>query len=226
MYLLRKRDKGMILRRFFARRAIFRSGIVVLSLVFVFVVADVQNRRPSVSLDQLLADNPSFPMQWNSRDTLTSNINWSVSKPFVATQSFLSFPNALRSWSAHDSQDTQYSIEQGVANYQSTFIAWAFDALFPLEQTHREDYGNLVSDVVADDRYPSMWSYKSATADQEAIVCADGNLDSCDIWLYRARYGQYMVSVRFYARTRGSSAATFAYIVAQIDSYVSMQLSK
>jgi hypothetical protein len=207
------------------RRLLVKSGVLVLALIGLTYLVVWHNRRPDVPFERLLADNPTFPTQWIAGTASIAGINWQLSERFtVADSSLLGTSNARRKWLDHSRKDTYFTVDQLMGNYRSPVLAWALDILLPLEQAHREEWGNLLSDEYVVNRYPSTWSYKSSAADRELVVCAEGTPNRCDIWLYRARYGQYILLVEFDTRPIGSNADAFAQIVALIDGHISRQL--
>jgi hypothetical protein len=217
----------MILHFSALRKRKISLGIIVLMLTGLFVYTIWYDRRPDIPLEALLADMPVFPVQWTTGNTSISGVKWTVSEQSTVAPSIFGFPNVQRTWSATiDGTNVGYKIEQVVANYHSPFVGWVLDRLWPLEKANSDAYSNLNSDQSAADRYPTAWSYKSATANHETIICASGAPNSCYIWLYRAQYGQYMMLIRFYTLPRGSDPDTFAQVIAQIDKQMSQQLSK
>ena len=217
----------MILHFSAPRKRNIGLGVTMLILISLFICAIWYNRRPDIPLETLLADTPVFPVQWATGNTDISGVKWTINERLTVSPSIFNLPNVQRTWSATiDGTNVGYKIEQVIVNYHSPSVGWMLDRLWPLEKANGDEYSNLISDQGAADRYPAVWLYKSATADHETIVCASGSPNSCYIWLYRARYGQYMVLTRFYTLPRGSNPDAFAQVIAQIDGYISQQLGQ
>lgn len=148
------------------KKRTIKFGGIVLVLVGCAYLAIWHNRRPDMPLERLFADNPIFPTQWNAGNAFVIGINWQISEPFAIEEpSLFNTPNATRTWSENGRRDVHFRIKQLIGNYRSPLLAWALDRLFPLDHAHKEEWGNLLSDKFAADRYPIAWSYHSTAAD-------------------------------------------------------------
>ncbi|NEE03984.1 hypothetical protein [Phytoactinopolyspora halotolerans] len=72
------------------------------------------------------------------------------------------------------------------------------------------------------DDYPSFNSatdpYDSADADRSQMVCAAGSTESCQIWFYWARYGQYLVQIQYVGENIDEEK--FRQLVRPVDQFV------
>lgn len=204
-----------------------RVKVILVFVVFIcsICVLLLINRRQDVSLDQLLVDQLSAPLPTEIKGEIVSNINWSINEKLVHNNSLAFVPNEHQEWFLNGQSNVNYQLKQQIANYQSPVFALFLDMLFPLERTTEEEYGNLISEDLVENRYPSSWVYESNVADRELVICAEGIPSECNIWLYRARYGQYMVLIEFRAFPYGSDENLFAQLVEQVDKHISSQLN-
>ncbi|HEX6500293.1 MAG TPA: hypothetical protein VF054_14875 [Micromonosporaceae bacterium] len=77
-----------------------------------------------------------------------------------------------------------------------------------------------------DEAIPAKDAYRSPAADRGAVVCGRGSPDRCDIWEYRAQYGQYLLRVTYYGYGDPIDTAHFVRYVATIDGYVASRLGR
>lgn len=185
--------------------------------------------RQDVPLEQLLVDDPAFPRRWNY-GTETIEVAWEerVSHFSLSGQWFRSESNLGRVWTeAGEESDIPFpspNITQFHFRYENALLATVQYLLSRPEITYRDDWPNFSLPYNRERRQPSEWDYRSGFTDQDHIVCAMGTPDGCQIWFYWARYGQYILEVRFFAANQGMNAQMFSTIAAEIDEHVGKQL--
>jgi hypothetical protein len=182
------------------------------------------SRRSNVSLEDLLLDSHSFPSSWHTGLEAVS-VEWETWKAQSSLEpkyAFYSKSNLGRVWGNSSDKDdfpAQY-IAQHLFYYNSPFAAARQHLLSRPEIVYGDDWPNFQLSHNKQNRYPLHWQYESPFADQEHVVCAMGSPNSCQLWFYWARYGQYVLEVRFFAANQGMNAELFTQIVVQIDSAV------
>jgi hypothetical protein len=209
-----------------------RKAVVLLIgvLVPIFFLLVIQgSTRPEIPLAELLASTPSFPETWSS-SMGTVSITWEI-----AHANFSIPPNAAlrsdsnlgRTW-ANAEQDnmpaTSIVTIQQVYHYPNPMKALVHYYIARPEIAEFDNWPNFVIRDAKKNRYPQAWTYHSPYADQEHVVCGIGMPRGCSAWFYWARYGQYLMEVRFFAPSRGISQELFAEIVAEFDTFVGPKL--
>jgi hypothetical protein len=104
--------------------------------------------------------------------------------------------------------------------YSTPGRAWIHYFLSQPEIAYYNDWPNFTPGVMEDaERYPEQWAYQSTSASLETVVCAlgDANSGDCQIWYYWARYGQYLLQIRYFGPGLGISAEEFVVIVQDVE---------
>jgi hypothetical protein len=184
-----------------------------------------RSRRPVVSLEDLLPASPAFPVEWPTGDLEVSHLNWRVTEEDSAlVPNFASSAQTAltRTWSG-DAKVGAPEIAVGIYRYGNPILAAAQSWLSRPERFYADRCLNFTSAGRSEDRYPRSWT-SSDFADAEIAACGIGNPDSCAFWIYRARYGQYVLNVEFWAPNRGMSSSVFFEVVREVDAHLREQL--
>lgn len=204
--------------------------LLVGSIAAVLFLTIQTSQRPEMPLVDLLASGSKFPETWQTIELGTVSINWEI-----AHANFSIPPNtALRSDSnlgntwANAEQDnvpaTSIVIIQHLYHYPNPMKAMVHYYIARPEIAGFDDWPNFAIRDNKKNRYPQAWTYHSPYANQEHVVCGIGMPRDCSVWFYWARYGQYLMEVRFFAPNRGISEELFAEIVAEFDASVGRKL--
>ncbi|MFZ6031296.1 MAG: hypothetical protein ACOYYS_26600 [Chloroflexota bacterium] len=174
----------------------------------------------------LLAD-PGFPATWQVGEE-TAQVNWQPAEtanerhpeaPYAAQQS------ASRVWTDNGQERAAANvwITQRVFQYKTSLeaIAWYYRN-YP-ERVYGQQWPNFTFPENAKYRYPQAWDSRT-TAAQEHVACAMGGFSRCQLWYYRARYGQYVLEIEFFALNRGLDEALFEEIARAVDAHIASVL--
>jgi len=191
------------------------------------IVALLLSSRAMVPFDELIPEDPSFPLDWSTGEMVASSVDWRISErvsrnapdaPFGAASS------DTRAWTDGGEASATPRISVEVLVYANPVTAWLQYSLFPPERAYRPDWPNFQYHL--EDRFPAVWPYSGGFADQEDVACGLGGPESCQMWFYWARHGQYILSIEFFAPSRGASTELFALVVAEFDQYTGIRLLK
>jgi hypothetical protein len=185
-----------------------------------------RSRRPAMSLEELLAANPAFPQSWATGDVAVQAVDWRVTgEDNTLVPNFASQAEAglTRTWRAN-SQEGEPEIAVGIFRYNNPIMAAAQSWLSRPEAYYSDRCINFGAAGRDEDRYPRSWT-PSNFADAELAACGIGRPDSCAFWIYRARYGQYLLNIEFWAPNRGMSSEVFLRVVKEIDEHLQERLS-
>jgi len=203
-------------------RSLLAFGMAVLTAAPAIYGAELwRSGRPLVSLEDLLPVSPAFPVAWPTGDLEVSNLNWRVSEEDSAlVPGFASRAQTAltRTW-AGDAKDGAPEIAVGIYRYGNPILAAAQSWLSRPERFYSDHCLNFTSAGRSEDRYPRSWT-PSKFADAELAACGIGNPGSCAFWIYRARYGQYILNVEFWAPNRGMSSSAFLEVVREVDTHL------
>ena len=186
-----------------------------------------QSGRAKVPLESLLADNPTFPSRWNAEGQ-TILVDWRVSTEVFSFKrgTFYAASSVGRIWTNGGDKISNPQISQSLFQYDNQIAAEMHYWLSQPEIAYGDDWPNFTFLDRYSNRYPSDWSYHSRFADREHVVCAMGAPESCQMWYYWARYGQYILQVEFFAPNQGMDTVPFAQVVEQLDTFVGQRLKK
>lgn len=191
----------------------------------VWLTALWQRRRADVPLRALMAERVTFPTDWDSGEIDVLSADWREAVEFLSSEpedSFHATSNLGRIWTAQGNQSPR--VWQHLYQYDNSIAAaWQYSLSRP-ETAYSDDWPNFANPKNKGNRYPTDWYFHSPFADQEHLVCAMGSPASCQTWYYWARYGQYILSIELWAPSQGMDTATFAQIVAEVDTYIGGQL--
>jgi hypothetical protein len=207
------------------KKILKRIGYLFATLLLSIFVVFSLDYQPKIPLKSLLVNAPLFPTQWNNKFNGVVTVQWMLTRDTFSSQQgagFASTANLGRTWNNGDSQSTPQIIQQ-IFKYRHSIVATIGYFVSKPEIIYSHKWPNFTFKGNYQHRYPSNWNYKSTRADQEHIVCAMGHLDSCQLWFYWTRYGQYILEVRFFAPNEGMDSDTFAKITEQIDTYITNQ---
>jgi hypothetical protein len=197
--------------------------LLITGVATIFFLTIQRTQRPEKILMDLLPSHPTLPERWESSWQSVS-VEWKSPKAYFsapANNAFWSDSNIGKSWT---NADTSIVVSHRIYHYPSPLRAMIQYYLSRPEVAYGNNWPNFAIRENRINRYPDAWVYQSHFADQELVVCAMGPPEECQIWFYWARYGQYLMQVRFFAPNRGISAELFAQIVAQFDPYVGEKL--
>lgn len=201
---------------------------VLVFLVLLYGMTILQSWRPEVPLDKLLVEAPNFPTDWSTGEIEVASVEWETSQDalsFEPNNAFYSQSNLMREWTDGGERAVTPRISQHIYRYNNPLKATQQFWLSRPDVAYRHRWPNFTSSKHDDfEQYPSNWDSKSSLADKENLVCAMGSPKNCQVWYYWARYGQYLLSVEFFAPNQGIDAALFFQIVTQIDAYVGQRL--
>lgn len=181
--------------------------------------------RAIVPLDELIPEDPSFPLGWSTGEMVASSVDWKISERVTRNA-----PDALfgagssetRAWTDGGGTSATPRIWVDVLVYANPLAAWLEYSLFAPERAYRSDWPNFQYHL--EDRYPAAWPYSGGHADQQHVACGLGGPGSCQMWFYWARHGQYILSIEFFAPSRGANTELFALLVAEFDLYIGKRL--
>lgn len=176
-----------------------------------------------ISLESLLIDDPKSLNVLASGDNgwrlAVAAFNTSSTTPYYAAAS------SSRVWSANGRVDGIPSLTQSVYSYDNPVRASVHYILASPEIVYRNKWPNLYFSDLYSERYPADWRYRSDFANQEHVICGIGKIESCQLWLYWARYDLYILSITFFGPSRGIGASSFQKVVSEIDAYVGPKIS-
>lgn len=186
-------------------------------------------RRPDVPLDRLLFNGADFPSQWQYGQS-TIKVDWEIKRESssYSYDRFRSNNNLGRVWASAKDPVYDPASTPRIVEYMFYFDSPAKAAvqyfLSRPEFVYRDDWPNFDRAGYRKNRYPSSLTYESPHADQEHLVCAMGSPEACQLWIYWARYGQYILDVALFAPNEGMSEQVFSEIVTQMDEHIGRQL--
>ena len=200
---------------------LFVIAVGILCLLF-FGLLLILPKQPKLPPNKLLMDNPSFPTAWDSGEIPVRDIHWqktnkSNSSTLFSKESSMS----VRIW---ESSNGGVKIDETVLLFDNSIAAyWNFWTQRP-EIARLDDWPNFT--YGCDNCYFHQWTYKSAYADQEHVVCAMGKEGDCQVFYYWAKYGQYIVQIELFAPNQGADNKTLESIVSEIDKWITLKLNR
>jgi hypothetical protein len=178
------------------------------------------NQRAQVQLLTLLSDEI---LHQATSDKWYSSYTQTIASP--QAEFYASFEGS-RVWTQTGDRQSTPRITQRVFQYNSPIRAVLQYHLSRPEAAYRGEWPNFTFEDLASRRYPQLWEYQNDNADQTHVVCAMGDSDACQLWYYWARYGQYLISIQFFAPNAGIDAESFAKMVHEIDARIHEQLER
>ena len=195
-----------------------------LSLVALMaVVLMLHEVKSEVPLDQLLLSGAAFPDRWRS-DTFEVEAQWTMEAGDRSTPGELrSFANLARTWTPGRGSPR---ITQQIYQYDSVAGAIINFWLARPEWLYGRKWPNFNTPELRVRRYPAAWPREWVSADAARIVCAMGDLTSCQTWYFWGRYGQYVMKIEFWGPNQGMDAETFMKIVTPCDGVLTGELGR
>ena len=198
------------------------AAICVLVAALVGCSPDESPTSSVVPTVDLLASAPRLPRTWTStRAGLAPHpeeITWhqtASAHALDATEACDGGRALIRTWQDTRTEFVPPRASQMVCGYES--VAAATDALtsVPMVAVLGQNYPNT-DDGVAD--VPTAWDASTVDGSEPQIACASGDADgTCGVWLYRARYGTFVVAAMFFSDGGGIRAAQFLELVKSVD---------
>jgi hypothetical protein len=108
-------------------------------------------------------------------------------------------------------------IIEDIYKYDNPITAEAYFWLYRPEIAYmhkRPNFSGLCDKSIC---YPKNWDFSILSADNVIAVCAMGDPQSCQMWYYWSRYGQYILSIYFFAPNQGLDEISFSDIVQKIE---------
>jgi len=192
------------------RRLVIAVAVVTLMAVVATMVVALSRARKSVDVELLLATSLPAPSvvpsdQWTAISTTVRQDD----PLFVRT-------NRARTWSlVTDSQDSVGIVRQTVFSYRETLTS---RLSYWREWSRIENYRDYAHTAPAE-------PYVSKNADQSNLICLSQSRDpmSCEMWIFLARYGQYVVELRYVYEP--IDEADFKRIVSGMENEIEVALS-
>lgn len=210
-----------------------KIAIAVLCGIFLIILACTSlllfSRNKTVTLSSLLLDKTNFPETWQV-DEESIEVNWQPTETITQNgpnTKYSAQQSTSRTWTDNGNKLTtaNLQIDQHIFQYNTPLEAiWWYYANYP-ERIYAQQWPTFTFPEQKKNRYPLSWK-GSPTADQEHVVCAMGGYESCQLWFYRARYGQYILEARFFGVNMGIDEDLFEQIIYQMDTQVASTLSK
>lgn len=197
--------------------------VLLIAALLVYLVA-LHGARRNVPLEELLVEEAELSSAWETGAQQESDSEWqllSQSIDVVPGSAAFSYATEAqgRSWGRADGP----IINEAVFRYRTPVLAAMQLWIARPELFYFDELPNFSASSSGTDRYPSNWKYQPA-ADQELVVCGMGNPSRCSLWYYHVRYGQYIVSVSFFAPKEGISAEDFQRITDRVNARLAQKL--
>ena len=192
-------------------------SIIFLSLFTFFIIR--ANSLPDRPVVELLISNPIFPSEWESAEVEAKNIEWKEIRTSISKDSdshFNSDSESNRVWTDQGGNFPPLIIES-IYKYGNPIIAEAYFWLYRPEMVYIYKRPNFSGFCDKNACYPKIWDLSSLSADNVIAVCAMGDPQSCQMWYFWSRYGQYILSVYFFAPNKGLDEISFSIIVQKIE---------
>lgn len=153
------------------------AAVAVVLVAFAYVVAILSQGRPDIPLSRLLAPSPGGPAE-----------QWVVQVDHVTSRfgDLGTATNVERIWSPKGAHSP--TIHETVFRYGNPLSARLQYARF--QPSRRDQYPDVKE---------GRRGYQSKSADDSQTVCGTGDTNHCQIWLYWARYGQYILQIAYIA---------------------------
>lgn len=207
-------------------KKILTIGLVLLGSVSVFAVVIYQSRQIDVPLEDLLVDD-LLPSEWFTGLEDVS-VNWQINRYLYSRESdnsFYAVSNLGRVWANNRESLPDQKLIQHVFYYDNPIRAAIQYWLSRPERAYYAEWPNFEPWGKSQNRYPSDWRFQ-VHANQQHLVCALGAPDSCQVWIYWARYGQYILELELFSFNQGMDAGTFTTVAKQIDTHMSSVFGK
>jgi len=207
------------------RRINVISLLVLFTIVFLITAC---SPHPPIPLESLLAESPQFPATWET-DRGPISVDWQVGRYFFSQEpryALNATQNLGRTWTDRGDPTGNPEVSEHIFYYDNVLTAMCYFFLLRPEIAWRRQWPNFYFSDLHKYRYPSDWHYRSRYADGEHVVCGMGTLERCQLWFYWARYGQYLLEIRFLAPNQGIGPHLFEQIVAQVEPYVGERLGR
>ena len=199
--------------------------VLLIAALLVYLAALHGGARRNVPLEELLVEEAELSSAWETGAQQKSDSEWQLLSqsdddvvPGGAAFSYATEAQS-RSWDIADGP----IINEAVFRYRTPVLAAMQFWIARPELFYLDELPNFSAGSSDTDRYPSNWKYQPA-ADQELVVCGMGNPSRCSLWYYHVRYGQYVVSVSFFAPNEGISAEDFQRITDRVNARLRQKL--
>lgn len=180
------------------------------------------------SPDELLVDKPIFPTKWETGEIFADHIIWeeiSTKNSTGSTPLFGTLIEATRVWSDQGGIFPP-TITEKIFKFDSSLQAKIYFWRYRPEIAYFNKRPNFMGFCNPDICYPREGVFESSYSDRSIIVCAMGNKQNCQMWYYWAKYGQYLISVVFFAPNQGLDDQNFYLIINEVENRFLQQISK
>lgn len=193
--------------------------LFILSCIFVFFLTKGAKPLPEKTPNELLIKNPIFPSKWESGEIIADNIVWEEVSTTNLTRSLPLLGNqieAIRIWN-NQGDNFPPRITEDIIQFDNSLQAEIYFWIHRPEVTYYNKRPNFAGYCDPEKCYSSAPVSRSIYASRSIGVCAMGNKQNCQMWYYWARYGQYLVSVIFFAPNQGLDEYNFSSITQEAE---------
>ncbi len=127
------------------------------------------------------------------------------------------------SWTNSGTDPNSPQVTQIVLVYRSSTSA--FYSLRRMAPAEKYDSAHLNALAQAQQPVRVDIAYRGSSADEQRVVCAVGNKDTCQVWYAWLRAGQYIIQIRLLSSDQPIDVASFVPVVASVDRTVTTSLA-
>ena len=205
-----------------------RLGALALAVCALIAVTVLGGNRPAVELQTLLPDEIELPVVYEDRlpsgDYLDVPVEWGISEDAAETILCpLWTSGVVRAWSPGGDRVAQPAFLVAACRAPTASLAALAHALSgPEEMAVMPDLRDRYVANMAD-----ATELHDLGADGWDLACLWGSADSpCRLWVFRARYGQYLLAVQFASvgETYGLGLDDFLPVVSSLDRHATVVL--
>lgn len=164
----------------------------------------------------------ALPKNWDSGELPVQDMQWTILPQSMKTteRKFWTSNNISRFWANKDAEIATPRIQESIYQYASPVIAMLAFEIFKPEIYYRYHRPNFYGFCEKEVCYPSDGLPFETHADQEHLVCAMGVPSDCQEYFYWARYGQYLVMVRYFGPNMGMDLDVFSQVIHAADQQI------
>lgn len=180
------------------------------------------------SPSELLVDKPIFPTKWESGEIFADHIVWreiSTKNSMQSSPLFGTVIEATRVWSDQGGIFPP-KITEKIFKFDSSLKSKIYFWRYRPEIAFFNKRPNFMGFCNPDICYPRDMVLENSYSDHSIIVCAMGNKHNCQMWYYWAKYGQYLISILFFAPNQGLDDKNFYLIINEVENRFIQQITR